>query len=305
MQASVVNTSMSGPMTASALFHVFVFGVFIMGAPVLRDDPVIYDQPMAVEIADMDKITQTNLAPLKAPKPKKKDPSARPVPLPEPQEMRQRASARKPQPPKNTVKSLPKPAAPMRPDQTAEVAELTKPDKPAPVPQPEEAEAQDQPETKPEESIDVAQSMNNLLVSLVGEEEPVPQAQEPEKPQSETQGEPQPAPQISRLGDRLTISERDALRHQLSQCWNVPAGARNAEDLVVIVRLTVNPDKTVRDVQIIDRQNKYGRDPFYTTAADAARRAVLNAECSPLRLPDGKYEEWKNTVVRFDPSQMF
>lgn len=296
---------MSGPMTASALFHVFVFGIFIMGAPVLQDDPVIYDQPMAVEIADIDKITQTNLAPLKAPKPQKKDPATRRVPLPEPEEMRQRASARKPQPPKNTVKSLPKPAVPVRPDKPNDVAELNKPDKPNPVPTPEETKKQSEPETQPDERIDVAQSMNNLLVSLVGEEEPVPQTQEPENPQSEAQGESQPAPQISRLGDRLTISERDALRHQLSRCWNVPAGARNAEDLVVIVRLTVNPDKTVRGVQIIDRQNKYGRDPFYTTAADAARRAVLNAECSPLRLPDGKYEEWKNTVVRFDPSQMF
>lgn len=58
---------------------------------------------------------------------------------------------------------------------------------------------------------------------------------------------------MGEIGDELMISEKDALRRQLSQCWNIPAGARDAKDLVVAVKLKVNPDATVREASIVER----------------------------------------------------
>ena len=46
------------------------------------------------------------------------------------------------------------------------------------------------------------------------------------------------------LGTELTASEIDVVRQQLSRCWNIPAGARDAKDLVVTIRGTIAPDGT-------------------------------------------------------------
>ena len=40
------------------------------------------------------------------------------------------------------------------------------------------------------------------------------------------------------LGEKLTISEKDAIRRQFYKCWIVPAGAKNLEDLVVSIKLS-------------------------------------------------------------------
>jgi hypothetical protein len=95
----------------------------------------------------------------------------------------------------------------------------------------------------------------------------------------------------------------DALRNQLAGCWSVPAGAKYAENLVVEVRIFVNPDRTVREAQILDR-SRYNRDTAFRAAAESAVRAVYHPMCNPLRLPPDKYEQWKTIVVQFDPRKM-
>ena len=108
------------------------------------------------------------------------------------------------------------------------------------------------------------------------------------------------------LGSQLTASELDALRQaimqQLIPCWNIPAGARDAHDLVVEVKASVKPDGTVRQATIVDQ----GRmsDPLYRAAAESARRTFFNPQCTPLRLPADKYEIWKDLVVDFNPKDI-
>ena len=102
----------------------------------------------------------------------------------------------------------------------------------------------------------------------------------------------------------LTISEIDLVRHQIAECWNLPAGAKDAEDLIIEISLSMNPDGTVRDARIRD-QGRLDRDPFFRAAAESAYRAVLNPKCSPLKLPLDKYEHWKTMVLTFNPREMF
>jgi hypothetical protein len=68
-------------------------------------------------------------------------------------------------------------------------------------------------------------------------------------------------------------------------------------------RLTVTPDRTVQDAQVVDTM-RYNTDTYFRAAADSALRAVRNPRCNPLDLPPQKYEQWKVIVVTFDPRKM-
>jgi len=105
------------------------------------------------------------------------------------------------------------------------------------------------------------------------------------------------------LSSRLTITEEDALRRQISACWNPPIGARDVQSLVVEILIDVNPDRTVANLEIVDK-GRYGSDSFFRAAADAAVRAVRNPKCSPLELAPEKYEQWKRIDFTFDPRDM-
>ena len=100
----------------------------------------------------------------------------------------------------------------------------------------------------------------------------------------------------------LTMSEIDAIRYQIEQCWSVPAGARDAEDMIVRIRVFLNPDGTLsKPPEIVDEA--HGSDSFYRTAAESARRAVL--QCAPLKnLPANKYKLWRELTLTFNPRQM-
>jgi len=102
---------------------------------------------------------------------------------------------------------------------------------------------------------------------------------------------------------KLSISELDAIRQQFIPCWNIPYGARDAENLSVQVRIHVNPDGTIHTAQLLSFKRM--GDPFYKVAADSALRAVRNPICNPLKLPPEKYEKWKIMTLNFDPRHMF
>jgi len=98
------------------------------------------------------------------------------------------------------------------------------------------------------------------------------------------------------------MSELDAIRQQISSCWNVPVGARDAANLIVEIQVAMNPDATVREARVTDQARM--ADPFYRAAAESAVRAVLNPRCNPLRLPLEKYDLWKTFILTFNPKDM-
>jgi len=115
------------------------------------------------------------------------------------------------------------------------------------------------------------------------------------------------------LGTGLTISQEDALREAVKRCWNVPAGAVDAENLQIELRVTFNPDATVRNVEIMDFI-RYNSDSFYRAAADSARRAVQQCENGTrfdgsyrqgYDLPRDQYDAWRAVRLIFDPREMF
>lgn len=102
----------------------------------------------------------------------------------------------------------------------------------------------------------------------------------------------------------LSISEMDAVRRQIEQCWNLPAGARDAQNLVVEVGVVMNPDGTVQAAKVINDNGRIMADPFFRSAAESAIRALMNPRCTPLKLPPDKYHQWKTMTLNFDPKLM-
>jgi colicin import membrane protein len=98
----------------------------------------------------------------------------------------------------------------------------------------------------------------------------------------------------------LSQSEIDALRAQIQACWNPPAGALEAKDLIVQVRLRLQKDGSLSaDPVLLNR----GSHPVFQIAAESALRAIKR--CQPYKLPAHKYEIWRDVEVTFDPRDMF
>lgn len=265
-----------GPIVASLVFHVIILLVMIFGLPILMKDRLDEFQPIAVELVDVAEITQTNKPPQIVKKPEEPKEIEEPPPPKE----------EKPKPePEPEVKPEPKPEPEPEPEPVPEPKPKPKPEPPKEKPKPEPKE--------PEKTLD------SLLKDLTPEEDTTESDTETEADIDTT---PDPAPDAT-LGPKLTMSEMDALRYQLSQCWNVPIGAQDAEDLSVEIRIFMNPDRTVRDAKVLDT-GRYNRDTFFRAAADSALRAVRNPRCTPLNVPADKYDTWKTIVVNFDPKDM-
>ena len=102
----------------------------------------------------------------------------------------------------------------------------------------------------------------------------------------------------------ITISEIDLVRRQIAQCWNLQAGAKEAENLIIEISVAMNPDGTVRHARIQNTDRVAG-DPFFRAAAESALRAVLNPRCQPFKLPRDRYDRWQTMALIFDPKEMF
>ncbi len=101
----------------------------------------------------------------------------------------------------------------------------------------------------------------------------------------------------------LTLNEEDALKAQIFGCWSIPLGLPYNEDLLVRIKLLLEPDGSVTKTEIIDhaRMNKPGQG-FYKVLAESALRAVKL--CQPLRVPSTGYERWKELQLNFDAREM-
>ena len=101
----------------------------------------------------------------------------------------------------------------------------------------------------------------------------------------------------------LSLSEEDALKAQIFGCWSIPLGLPYNENLLVRIKLLLNPDGTVLQSEILDhaRMNRPGQG-FYKVLAESALRAVKL--CQPLRVPTTGYERWKELQLNFDAREM-
>ena len=123
------------------------------------------------------------------------------------------------------------------------------------------------------------------------------------KKEQETIEEKQEEVFTEKVGPSMTISEIDLLKQQLHGCLNLNVGVANLKEIKPVIYIEVNPDRTVKNAKVVNQERLI--DPSFRTAAEAAMRAVNNPDCSPLLLPQDKYEKWKEINFTFDFSWMF
>ena len=101
----------------------------------------------------------------------------------------------------------------------------------------------------------------------------------------------------------LTLSEEDELKAQIFGCWSIPLGLPANENLLVRIKLELEPDGSIAKTEILDsaRMNRPGQR-FYKVLAESALRAVKL--CQPLRVPSSGYDRWKTLTLNFDAREM-
>jgi outer membrane biosynthesis protein TonB len=284
--------SMRRSVVVSCSLHAAVFALAYYGLPELRHPAPMIDTPITVDIVTV--ADKTN-APPPAPKPEVK-----PEPKPEPKPVAV------PPPPEPKPEPKPKPKPEPKPEPKAEPKPVPKPAAPEPL-----AQAKPQRKPKPPDTFASVLKTVEELKKQAPRTKPEETKKKPEKqPEPKETFENQIAkalrspPRSFNASQPLTISEIDLVRQQIARCWNLPAGAKDAEDLSIEIHTVMNPDGTVREARI-QNQTRMQRDPFFRAAAESALRAVLNPRCSPLKLPPEKYDQWKDMTLNFNPKDMF
>ena len=286
--------------TYSVLFHLGVVVFAYLGLPSFRD---IEPAPLPVSVEILTVAEATNV-PTKAKEPPK--PVEKPTPPPPVPEVASKAPPAPPEPEAPVPEDValvpeaqpkPKPKAKQKPKPE------DKPKKASPKPRPKP-----KPKKKPTPPDPFASVLKTLedLKSAPPKEDEKPKEKEKPAPTFEEQMENALETKTQRqdIGPSLTISEIDLVRQQIARCWNLPAGAKDAHEMVVDLRVLMNPDGTVSNAQI-ENQAQMALDPFFRAMAESALRAVLNPNCSPLKLPPEKYENWKEMSLQFNPKEMF
>ena len=286
----------------SVLFHAVIMVIGYFGLPYIQREAVMTDTPIMVEIVNVSELTN---APPPKPKPEKKpEPKAEKKPPPPPKKPPKTAAPPPPPPAKDpevaALPAEPKPKAKPKPKPKPEA-------KPKPKPIRKLAKAKPRHKPKPPDAFT---SVLKTVEKLKARAAPKEKKKEDKKPEKKETFEQQMAQALMSRTARhdplrsLAISEIDLVRQQIRECWSLPAGAKEAEDLSIEIRMAMNPDGTVRQARILD-QNRLQSDPFFRAAAESALRAVLNPHCNPLKLPPEKYQQWQNMILIFDPRDMF
>jgi hypothetical protein len=308
---------MRRPLIYSLLLHLMVFTVAYFGVPAPDPDMLPVESPMTVDIVT---VAEKTNAPAASEKPK---PTAKPMPdraaKPPPPLPAVRPEAPPPEPePESEVAKLVPPKAKPTPAARPEKAETPIPE-PKPSPKPAKAEPKQKPEpekkTEPEKKKLPPSTFESVLKTVEQLKAQPPKSDEkPERKPEEQQSEPALESQIAKAlgksaepydeGLPVTMSEIEAVRRQIERCWNLPAGAKDADSLVVSIRVEMNIDGTPRTAVVTD-QSRMRVDPFYRSAAESAVRAVLNPRCHPFTLPREKFSRWKTMTLVFNPKEMF
>ncbi len=173
------------------------------------------------------------------------------------------------------------------------------PPKLPPLQKPAEVNPPPRPVTPDKKARQTDEQMDELLKNLTA---PVEKADEISR-KPPIKAKPQ-AGSHAQVSDTMTADEMAIIRERLKQCWLVPAGAYDSENLVIHVAAKYNEDKTLIAETLVDTDDRYNRDPSYRAAADSALRALRNPACNPLPWPDGKYADWKNPQIDFDPKML-
>ncbi|MDE3060409.1 MAG: hypothetical protein KGJ06_05310 [Pseudomonadota bacterium] len=271
----------------SAIIHLLAIVIAILGLPSFLS-PRPPEEPMAITVEVLPITGITNVKP------------SEPAPPQEPK--KEEAQQKKEAPPVKVADSTPPPPPPPepapKPEPKKEIPKKEEPKKEQPK-KPEETKKEIKKKPKDEDLAAVLKA-----VKETAQKEKKTEDKNKKAAQDNSQS---PSKSISNNYNPdlpMSLSEKDAIRSQIAHCWVPPIGAKDAQDLVVMLHLELSQDGTVTKVELANGSaGRYNSDSFFRAAADSAMRAVR--ECSPLKnLPPEKYQTWHDMELTFDPKEM-
>lgn len=281
----------------SGILHATVLALAGWGLPRFFEHEPVWEPAIVVDVVPLSEETNVPEAAKPEPKPlERAEPQLPPPPAP-------------PVEPEPAPEKLPPEAVEPEPIEAEPVVANVAPEelpkaarKPAPEPTPP-AEPR-VPIPKPVSKPAPADPFASLLKSVEEIEQQI-RKREPEQERAQATSVSEGSRSIAvswRPSDEpLSMTVIDLIRRQVEANWNVPAGVRDAAELVVDIRIQLRPDGRVIDAEIVDsgRLRRAGEENF-RAMAESARRAVLKA--SPLKgLPSDKYEAWRDIKFTFRP----
>ncbi|MEW2912673.1 energy transducer TonB [Leisingera sp. JC11] len=105
-------------------------------------------------------------------------------------------------------------------------------------------------------------------------------------------------------GPPLTLGEKDALRVEVSRCWNVGSLSTDALKTTVVVSVSLSQDGTPDTGSIRMLSSTGGSSTAAKQAYEAARRAIIRCGSSGFQLPPEKYSQWRDIEMTFNPERM-
>jgi hypothetical protein len=269
----------------SVALHGALVLAFTVSLPFMKRELEI-PPPLSVEIMNIDKMTETDKPAEVKPVEQKPVEDKPPPEQKKPPSVAQNKSDMPIAPPKPDPKKEPKPKVEKKQEKIDPDA---LPDK-----------KKDKKKEKPkEEEEDTSRDFSSVLKNLADTKE-TQKSDSDNKSKDPSQTQANVAP----LGRRMSMSEMDAFRSQLEGCWNIPIGAKEAENLNIEILMSIGQDRVLREAHVVDTA-RYNSDTFFRAAADSALRAVRSPLCSPFDLPPDKYDQWKEITVNFNPREMF
>ena len=327
----------------SAILHVFVATFAWFGLPQLFDDAPVGERVIVVEMVDIadqrnlpSEIVKepeepepeakpappepepetAELAPPPPPPPAEQAPppppeiaepetESAPEPEPEPVEMAAPEPETVPLPrPEPKPERIPEPEPEPEPAQVAQIPnEVTRPKRKPNAPRPEPEPEPEQPKLDFDRALESLDELELPEAVQVAEPEPEAAAAEEEKVDDAIEQLLAADDRTFRSDSPLSITEIDSIRAQIQRNWNVPAGAQDAQMMIVKLRIQLGPDGTVRNVEVVEK-NRMNAEPFFRTMAESAVRAVKRTGQIQNLSPE-KYQLWRDIVVKFDPREMF
>lgn len=181
-------------------------------------------------------------------------------------------------------------------------------------------EVSKRPRTRPSRPRDAEPEPEAVAVAPQAEEKPEPEPKPAEKPAAPEQVEsaavedalaealaggqeadvtaPEPA------GPPLTLGEKDALRVEVSRCWNVGSLSTDALQTTVVVTVSLAQDGTPDIGSIRMLSSSGGSAAAAKQAYEAARRAIIRCGAQGFSLPPEKYAQWRDIEMTFNPERM-
>ncbi len=99
---------------------------------------------------------------------------------------------------------------------------------------------------------------------------------------------------------QVTATALDWLRQRVGQCWSIPAGARDAAQLIVTLRFQLDINGNIVGQPFVERTTSH---PAAAAAASSAMAALI--QCQPYdRMPKETHQLWADIRMNFDPSVM-